>query len=218
MTERRIEGLPKQQPRERQQAPPAPPAPRVNREGEELQDPVFMKPDRAADAGPANALWAGPAADAGWAGYGERLLAYILDSVLVTIAPTVVAVVGAWLLETTSGDRTLGEIGATTSVGLLLVILVMIVAIGYFPWFWSHGGQTPAMRLVGIRVVRDHDGGPLTGSTAVVRLIGLFASAIAFYIGFIWVFVDKRRRGWHDLIAKTVVVKDPEGNWGSDEP
>lgn len=26
-------------------------------------------------------------------------------------------------------------------------------------------------------------------------------------IGYIWIFIDKRRRGWHDLIAGTVVVK-----------
>jgi uncharacterized RDD family membrane protein YckC len=28
-----------------------------------------------------------------------------------------------------------------------------------------------------------------------------------FYLGFLWVFVDGRRRGWHDLIAGTVVIK-----------
>jgi uncharacterized RDD family membrane protein YckC len=26
-------------------------------------------------------------------------------------------------------------------------------------------------------------------------------------IGFLWVFVDKRRRAWHDLIGGTVVIR-----------
>jgi uncharacterized RDD family membrane protein YckC len=43
--------------------------------------------------------------------------------------------------------------------------------------------------------------------SAILRLIGYWVSGAVFYIGFIWIFVDKRRRGWMDLIASTVVVK-----------
>jgi uncharacterized RDD family membrane protein YckC len=32
-------------------------------------------------------------------------------------------------------------------------------------------------------------------------------SSLVFYLGFIWILVDKRRRGWHDLIAGTVMVQ-----------
>ena len=38
-------------------------------------------------------------------------------------------------------------------------------------------------------------------------LIGLWAAGLVFYLGFIWIFVDKRRRGWQDLIAGTVMIK-----------
>ena len=30
---------------------------------------------------------------------------------------------------------------------------------------------------------------------------------MVFYIGFIWIFIDKRKRGWFDLIAGTVAIK-----------
>jgi uncharacterized RDD family membrane protein YckC len=56
-------------------------------------------------------------------------------------------------------------------------------------------------------VVRDVDGGPLSIGQAVIRLIGYWVSSAVLYLGFIWVLIDKRRRGWHDLIAGTVVVK-----------
>jgi uncharacterized RDD family membrane protein YckC len=45
--------------------------------------------------------------------------------------------------------------------------------------------------------------------TGILRLIGLAVAGAVFYIGFIWIFIDKRRRGWQDLIAGTIVVKGP---------
>ena len=45
--------------------------------------------------------------------------------------------------------------------------------------------------------------------TVILRMIGYWVSGAVFYLGYIWIFIDKRKRGWHDLIAGTVVVKTP---------
>ena len=63
------------------------------------------------------------------------------------------------------------------------------------------------MRPFRLRVVRDRDGSAFGWGTALLRLVGLYVASAVFYLGFIWIFIDKRRRGWHDLIAGTVVVK-----------
>jgi uncharacterized RDD family membrane protein YckC len=84
---------------------------------------------------------------------------------------------------------------------------IFIISLVYFPYYWAKTGQTPGMKQQGIKVVRDRDGGPITMGTAILRLIGYWVSGLVFYIGYIWIFIDKRRRGWHDLIAGTVVVK-----------
>ena len=63
------------------------------------------------------------------------------------------------------------------------------------------------MKMMGIKVVRDKDGGPLTMGQAILRLIGYWVSGFVFYLGYIWIFIDKRQRGWFDLIAGTVVIK-----------
>jgi uncharacterized RDD family membrane protein YckC len=55
--------------------------------------------------------------------------------------------------------------------------------------------------------VRDQDGARIGWGTALLRLLGMYVASTVFYLGFIWIFVDKRRRGWHDLIAGTVVVQ-----------
>ena len=86
---------------------------------------------------------------------------------------------------------------------------IFLVSLLYFPYFWQRSGQTPGMRLMQIKVVRDADGGPLTWGPAILRLIGYWISGIVFYLGYIWIFIDKRKRGWFDLIAGTVVIKAP---------
>jgi uncharacterized RDD family membrane protein YckC len=96
--------------------------------------------------------------------------------------------------------------GASLIVALLAVFVLSFV---YFPYFWAKSGQTPGMQMMHIKVVRDADGGPLTGGMALLRLFGLWVNGFVFYLGYIWVFVDKRRRGWHDLIAGTVVIEAP---------
>jgi uncharacterized RDD family membrane protein YckC len=68
------------------------------------------------------------------------------------------------------------------------------------------------MALFGLRVVDDQNGGRIGWGTAFLRVLGMYVASAVFYLGFIWIFVDKRRRGFHDLIAGTVVVKPSEGS------
>ena len=63
------------------------------------------------------------------------------------------------------------------------------------------------MRPFGLHVVRDADGSTFGWKTALLRMVGLYVASAVFYLGFIWIFVDARRRGFQDLIAGTVVVK-----------
>jgi uncharacterized RDD family membrane protein YckC len=55
--------------------------------------------------------------------------------------------------------------------------------------------------------VRDRDGGRIGWKTSSLRLLGLYVACSVFYLGLVWIFIDKRRRGWHDLIASTVVIQ-----------
>ena len=146
----------------------------------------------------------GPAPGLAFAGYGERLVAYIVDAILVGIVIALVAVVGGLAI---AGGAATGSIGAAVGGGFILVIAILVVSLGYFPFFWTRGGATPGMKMFGLYVVRDSDGGPISGGQAVLRLFGYWVSGFVLYLGYIWVFIDKRRRGWHDLIAGTVVVQ-----------
>jgi uncharacterized RDD family membrane protein YckC len=137
----------------------------------------------------------GPAPGVAFADPGPRLVAYIIDIIVNTVVIIVLALVGTALAF------------VLPILAIIPFLAIIVVPLAYFPYYWSRTGQTPGMKAMGIRVVRDSDGGPVTVGSAILRLIGYWVSGAVFYIGYIWIFIDKRRRGWHDLIGGTVVVK-----------
>jgi len=137
----------------------------------------------------------GPAPGVVFAGPGARLVAYIVDVIIVTVVVVLLSILGVALAVT------------IPLLAVLPIVAIIVIPLVYFPYYWSSSGQTPGMKMMGIRVVRDRDGGPVTGGQAVLRLLGYWVSGFVFYLGYIWIFIDKRKRGWHDLIAGTVVVE-----------
>jgi uncharacterized RDD family membrane protein YckC len=139
----------------------------------------------------------GPTAGTAFASPGSRLVAYLLDLVIQFVIFTALAIL----------TIVLGAI--FFPLAIVSSIAIVLVALGYFPYFWASTGQTPGMAQMKIKVVRDADGGPLTTGQAILRIIGLWIGLSVFYIGVIWIFVDKRKRGWQDLIGGTVVIDAP---------
>jgi uncharacterized RDD family membrane protein YckC len=159
----------------------------------------------------------GPAPGIEFAGHGSRLVAYLLDSVLITVVVIAIAIVAGAVfvggLTIDAGGNTASLSGAAVVSAVLAFLVIFAVTLVYFPFFWARGGQTPGMMPFRLRVVRDRDGGRIGWGTAWLRLLGMWAASAVFYLGFIWIFIDGRRRGWHDLIAGTVVIRDPETTW-----
>ena len=73
--------------------------------------------------------------------------------------------------------------------------------------FWRYRGATPGQLIIGIKVV-DQDSGEIP---PIPRLIGRYCaytlSAIPLGLGFLRAGFDPRKQAWHDLLARTVVVK-----------
>jgi uncharacterized RDD family membrane protein YckC len=149
----------------------------------------------------------GPAPGVEFAPRGARLVAYLLDGLLLWL---LVALFWAPIFAVAPARATDGTPEGDPLVlviGVVFGIVGVLVAFLYFPFFWAGSGRTPGMRPFRLYVVRDIDGSTFGWGTALLRLLGLYVAASLFYLGFLWVFVDARRRGWHDLIAGTVVIK-----------
>jgi uncharacterized RDD family membrane protein YckC len=85
-------------------------------------------------------------------------------------------------------------------------ILVCFLSYLYYWLFTGLIGQTPGKMAVGIKVVNAAGSIPGLGHAALREIPGKILSAIAIYLGFLWVIWDKQKQGWHDKIASTHVV------------
>jgi uncharacterized RDD family membrane protein YckC len=152
---------------------------------------------------------AGPAPGVRYASAGQRLIAYIIDNIIIGFVVSLFYVLGFVILAggasvDANGNATLG---AGAGIGALIFLVGVIVGILWKPFFWSRGGQTPAYKILGMRVVRARDGGPISFGTGILRLIGYAVSSFIFYLGFIWILFDAQKQGWHDKLANTVVIQ-----------
>jgi uncharacterized RDD family membrane protein YckC len=120
----------------------------------------------------------------------RRALAYGADALLLSAAFWVV-VLGLELAGLGSGRN--------------LRPVVTVAAVPYFVAGWMRGA-TPGMRLLGVRVIAA-DGGGVDFGRAVTRYLGMMLAALPFGLGFAWAVLDRRRQGWHDRIAGTLVVR-----------
>jgi uncharacterized RDD family membrane protein YckC len=136
-------------------------------------------------------------------GLGPRLATAAFDGLLLFILSMfvigIVGFIGVFVDWIEPHDPAVGQ-----AVAIVTGILVSIV---YYVASWATSGQTPAKRVLGIKVTRA-DGEPLSVGGAFVRYIGYLVSSVALAIGFVWVAFDKKRQGWHDKLAGTYVVPE----------
>ena len=99
------------------------------------------------------------------------------------------------------------RVGALPGSALVAMGLVgAVMAAGYFLFFWSLSGQTLGKLLTGSRVV-DRRGGALGFGRAALRLVATLVAALPLGAGFIGLWTDPERRGWHDRLAGTKVIR-----------
>ena len=120
-----------------------------------------------------------PYAAVEYAGFWIRLVASIIDLVIVLI--------GLALLSVLAPD---------SLTGLALSALYYVLLTGL-------RGQTVGKMTLGIRVVRADGRLPGLGYAALREVVGKFVSAIALFLGFLWIAWDREKQGWHDKIAGT---------------
>lgn len=135
----------------------------------------------------------------GLASAGERLLGGLIDVVFVALIQLTLFYLTTHLVAQRLDALPTSAIVAMSVVGSVL-------AAGYFLFFWGLSGQTLGKLLTGTRVV-DRKGGALGFGRAGVRLVGTLLGVLPLFAGFIGLFSDPERRGWHDRLAGTKVVR-----------
>ena len=137
---------------------------------QEVSLPTELRPAAA----PAGAHGHSPHAAEVYADVPNRLVALGIDAVLLTA----IVLVGAIAVSLTVGPVVRIE-GSSVEVDRDIAVvdaqLSTLLGALYFAGSWARFGATPGQRLLGIRVVRAHDGGPVTIAGALVRWLLLAA-------------------------------------------
>ncbi len=133
-----------------------------------------------------------------YGGFWIRLAASIVDSVLalVIVLPLLIAIYGPKYFATNNFI----EGPADFIISWVFPIVAILV-------FWKYKSATPGKMLFNLMIA---DAGTLqkpSTSQLIIRYLGYYISTIPFCLGFLWIAFDRRKQGWHDKIAKTVVIK-----------
>jgi uncharacterized RDD family membrane protein YckC len=73
--------------------------------------------------------------------------------------------------------------------------------------FWLYKSATPGKMVLNIKVVDVDTGEKLSVGQSIGRYFAYIPAMAILMIGIIWVAFDKRKQGWHDKLAKTVVIR-----------
>ncbi len=141
-----------------------------------------------------------------YAGFLSRLAATLVDTLLLFLILTPLNYLfsaGSYIPETSSIPS--GGGGIDWSALLVNDLLPMVLII----FFWVCYRATPGKMLMDCQVVDATTLENLRPGQALLRYVGYFLSLLPLGLGFLWILWDKQHRGFHDLIAHTVVLRLP---------
>ena len=134
-----------------------------------------------------------------YAGFGRRAAAFLIDWLVVIVVLVPLLVLGF-------GIRQVSLDPMEHSWDLLVPVVIGAVVIG----FWRYCGATPGKIALAVKIVDARTGGAPSTGRLVLRFLAYFVSAFPLYLGFLWIAVDRRKQGWHDKIARTIVVNSED--------
>lgn len=147
-----------------------------------------------------------------YVGFGRRFVAYLIDYLIIFPISLVVQLLlgqnpfAVFQVNTLSELQQLQQTnyGNTTTVATLISLLI---AIAFYLIMWvNFEGATPGKKVMAIKIVKV-DGSKITYPVAFIRYIGYLISSFIFLLGFFWILWDKKKQGWHDKLAGTLVIR-----------
>ena len=98
------------------------------------------------------------------------------------------------------GSTIIGAITGEPALGSLLSILYYVLLIGL-------KGQTLGKMALHIMVIDARGNAPGIWRAILREVIGKLVSTVVLLLGYLWIIWDREKRGWHDYIAGTWVVR-----------
>jgi len=141
-------------------------------------------------------------------GFWARFVAFLIDS---TAATLILAPVTARVMD----EIVIADYDLADQAELMLLLQRLTAQMSFdlllmgtiFVLFWVFKNATPGKMLFRCVIVDAETLAPPSTAQNIVRYLCYYVSLIPLGLGFFWIGFDRRKQGWHDKIARTVVIK-----------
>jgi len=135
-----------------------------------------------------------------YAGFWIRVWASIIDSILIGLVsfPLLIWIYGMAYFD----SETTGIIAGPADFLISWIFPAVAVLV-----FWTYKSATPGKMVISAKIVDAQTGDKPSTGQLIGRYLSYFISSIPLGLGIIWVAFDKKKQGWHDKLAGTVVVR-----------
>ena len=132
-----------------------------------------------------------------YVGYWKRLLASFIDTILIMLItwPILFFLYGEEYFTSTQFVHGFWDV-------ILSYVFPAVAVIA----FWRYKAATPGKMIFGARIVDAGTGNEASTGQLIGRYFAYIPSTLAIGLGFLWIAWDPRKQGWHDKLARTVVV------------
>jgi uncharacterized RDD family membrane protein YckC len=147
-----------------------------------------------------------------YAGFWIRFVAFVIDTLLVSmiVGPLLWKIYGSAYFQDyvdllqgridLAADRPMFAGPEDMFVSLILPAIGIVI-------FWIARQATPGKMALSLRIVDAGTLAPLGKLQAIGRYLGYYVSIFGLMLGFLWIAFDPRKQGWHDKLARTLVIR-----------
>ncbi|WP_426189648.1 RDD family protein [Massilia sp. DWR3-1-1] len=136
--------------------------------------------------------------DLEYVGFWPRVWASLIDTVIIFVVTTP-------LLLMVYGKNYYSLSGF--SQGPVDFIISYLIPAAIVIVFWTTRNATPGKMAIGAKIVDASTGDAPSLGQYIGRYFGYFVSIFPLFLGIFWVGFDRKKRGWHDMLSGTVVVR-----------
>jgi uncharacterized RDD family membrane protein YckC len=151
-----------------------------------------------------------PLAAVQYGGFWIRFLAYLIDAIILQTVGGIIQfmTVGSFITipRFEPGENPLESMGPLMALIGTASLISLAIYCAYETFFVARFGATPGKMALGLKVVRP-GGGPVDVGRAFARSLARMLSGLILGIGYFMIAFDSEKRGLHDMICDTRVIK-----------
>lgn len=144
-----------------------------------------------------------------WGGFFRRAAAFLIDVAMIVLLSAVMGLMSyiGYKVGLAAHNRAVNW-NTVTPLFSLLTLAGLALTTAYFVVFHGLEGRTIGKWLLGLRLVGEDHGG-VSFRRALLRWIGTVGlGGASLGLAFLWILWQREKRGWHDLIARTWVIRE----------